>query len=263
MLTLPSWKSAPARLAGLILAVSLSLMATGCSRAAEDPAFGAKVRAYLLAHPEVIEEAVQALQDKREAEAAQAVAKAMAKAKTALQHDPALRTALERDPRDFVANPGGKITVTEFYDYRCPHCINAAPKVLSLIQENPDVRFVFKEMPIFGATSEYAARAAIAIKTAGADYVSGYRQMMETHPLDDAAVDRIVQGLGLDPAKAQAGAAKTVADAQIKDVHTLANKLAIDGTPTFVIGDTVVPGEDMDAVKAAIFTAREGGQKAS
>src|SRR5665213_2141400 len=144
MSNLPSWKSAPVRIAGLLLAASISLTAIGCSRAAEDPAFGAKVRAYLLAHPEVIEEAVARLQDKRQAAAD-------AKVKLALEKN---RGALERDPRDFVANPGGKITVTEFYDYRCPHCINAAPTVLSLIHDNPDVRFVFKEMPIFGPTSE-------------------------------------------------------------------------------------------------------------
>ena len=253
-----SWNSAPARIAGIILAASVGLTATGCSRAAEDPAFGAKVHAYLLAHPEVIEEAVQALQEKREAEAAAAIAKAVAKAQTTLKRDPALRAALERDPRDYVAHPGGKITVTEFYDYRCPHCINAAPAVLGLVHDNPDVRFVFKEMPIFGATSEHAARTAIAIKAAGGDYIGGYRQMMSTHGLDDAAVDRIAQGLGVDPAKTEAGPARAAADAQIKDVHTLATKLSIDGTPTFVIGDTIVPGEDIDAVKAAIFTARDG-----
>jgi len=69
MSNLPSWKSAPVRIAGLLLAASISLTAIGCSRAAEDPAFGAKVRAYLLAHPEVIEEAVARLQDKRQAAA--------------------------------------------------------------------------------------------------------------------------------------------------------------------------------------------------
>lgn len=234
------------RLAGLILAATVSVMAIGCTRAAEDPSFENKVHAYLLAHPEVIEEAIQKLQDQRQAAAD-------AKAKLAVEQN---RGALERDPRDFVANPGGKITVTEFYDYRCPHCINAAPSVLGLIHDNPDVRFVFKEMPIFGATSEHAARAAIAIKASGGDYLGGYRQMMSTRGLDDAAVDRIARGLGVDPAKAEAPPARTAADAQIADVHKLANDLAIDGTPTFVIGDTVVPGEDMDAVKSAIVSAR-------
>jgi protein-disulfide isomerase len=236
----------------LLLAATVALAVGGCTRAADqavDPAFGEKVKAYLLQHPEVIEEAIQKLQEKKDAEAAD-------KAKLALKSD---RQTLERDPRDFVANPGGKITVTEFYDYRCPHCINAAPAVLKIIHDNPDVRFVFKEMPIFGATSEHAARTAIAMKNAGGDYLGLYRDFMTTKGLNDAMVDQIAKAHGLDPAKVEQGAARTAADAQLDDAHKLAEKLAVDGTPTFVIGDTIVPGEDMDAVRDAIAKARAKG----
>jgi protein-disulfide isomerase len=233
----------------LLLAATAALAVGGCTRAADqavDPAFGEKVRAYLLQHPEVIEEAVQKLQEKKDAEAAD-------KAKLALKSD---RQTLEHDPRDFVANPGGKITVTEFYDYRCPHCINAAPAVLKIIHDNPDVRFVFKEMPIFGATSEHAARTAIAMKNAGGDYLGLYHDFMTTKGLNDAVVDQIAKAHGLDPAKIEQGSARSSEDAQISDAHKLAEKLAIDGTPTFIIGDTIVPGEDMDAVRDAIAKAR-------
>src|SRR6202000_1390385 len=109
-----------------------------CSKS--DQAFDTRVHDYIISHPEVIQEAIAKLQAKQDAEAATQAKAAIA------QH----RQALERDPRDFVANPGGRITVTEFYDYRCPHCINAAPAVLKIIHDQPDVRFVFKEFPIFG-----------------------------------------------------------------------------------------------------------------
>ena len=237
----------------LLLAATAALAVGGCTRAADqavDPAFGEKVRAYLLQHPEVIEEAVQKLQEKKDAEAAD-------KAKLALKSD---RQTLEHDPRDFVANPGGKITVTEFYDYRCPHCINAAPQVLQIIKDNPDVRFVFKEMPIFGAVSEHAARTAIAAKNSGGDYMGLYKDFMSTKGLNDSAVDLIAKAHGLDPAKVDQGQARTAADAQIADAHNLADKLDIDGTPTFIIGDTIVPGEDMDAVRAAIAKAKAGAK---
>jgi protein-disulfide isomerase len=233
----------------LLLAACASLALAGCTRAADDD-FGQKVRAYLLQHPEVIEEAIQKLQEKKDAEAAD-------KAKLALKDE---RQALERDPRDFVANPGGKITVTEFYDYRCPHCINAAPAVLKIIHDNPDVRFVFKELPIFGATSEHAARAAIAVKNAGGDYLGLYGTLMTTRGLNDAAVDQAIRARGVDPAMSEQGAARAEADRQIDDVHKLAVKLSIDGTPTFIIGDTIVPGEDMDAVRDAIAKARAGAK---
>ena len=235
------------RLTILLLAAAASLTMAGCSRA-EDAAFGQKVRAYLLEHPEVIEEAVQKLQENRQAEG-------VSKTRAALDKN---RQALERDPRDFVANPTGKITVTQFYDYRCPHCINAAPTVLSMIQRNPDVRFVFKEMPIFGDLSEHAARTAIAAKATGGDYLGLYRTLMTTKGLNDAALDRIAKEKGL---QSEAGLVRSAADAQIADVHKLAQTLNIEGTPTFIIGDTVIPGEDMEGVQAAIDKAR-GGSKA-
>ena len=124
----------------LLVALALSLAASGCTRA-QDSSFDKRVHDYIVKHPEVIEEAVQALQAKQEAEADVEYKKAIAKTKAAL---PKFRQALERDPRDFVANPGGKITVTEFFDYRCPHCKNAAAAVLNIAKADPDVRVVFK-----------------------------------------------------------------------------------------------------------------------
>ena len=233
----------------LALAAALSLLVAGCSRA-EDAGFDAKVRAYLLAHPEVLQEAIQKLQERRDADTA-------TKARAALQ---TVRPALERDPRDFVANPNGRITVTEFYDYRCPHCINAAPAVMKIIRDNPDVRFVFKELPIFGAVSEHAARAAIAVKAAGGDYLGFYKALMNTRGLDDAAVDRLARAAGADPERTEKGPFRTAADAQLVDAHKLASALDVEGTPTFIIGDTLVPGEDMDAVKTAISKARSGAK---
>jgi len=242
------------RLKSFALLALAGLTLTGCGLGGgQDAAFGKKVRAYLLAHPEVIQEAVQKLQENQQAEA-------NLKVKAALKQN---RKALEHDPRDFVANPNGKITVTEFYDYRCAHCINAAPAVLGIIKSNPDVRFVFKEMPIFGDVSEQAARAALAVKKVGGDYVGFYQTAMSTRGLDPTSISRIARQYGADPAAAQASPARDAADAQLVDVHRLASTLNIDGTPTFIIGDTIIPGEDMDSVRAAIAAARSGKGKTS
>jgi len=238
------------RLAPLALAAVL-LLSAGCGRAAEpapavDPVFGQKVRAYLLAHPEVIEEAYAKLQEKKKVEADAAAAKALDQN----------RQALERDPRDFVANPNGKVTVTEFYDYRCPYCIAMAPRVAELIAKNPDVRFVFKELPIFGAASDRAAHAALAVKRAGGDYLGVYRDFMAAKPLDNAAIDRVLKAHNFDPALIDAEAAKAQADKQLADVRELAGKLNIEGTPAFFVGDTMVMGADWDLLQAGITRAR-------
>ncbi|MDR3512290.1 MAG: DsbA family protein [Caulobacteraceae bacterium] len=236
---MPVTHKLPAAIAGV-----LALALAGCSKA--DQTFDERVHAYILAHPEVIQEAIDKLQQKQEAEAASQAKLAIAKNRQAIEHD----------PRDFVANPNGKITVTEFYDYRCPHCVNAAPAVESLIKDNPDVRFVFKEFPIFGATSEKAAAGAIAVKRAGGDYVGLYHDFMGARPLDDAAIDRILAAHGVTAATLQDATLKTEAATQLADVRRLAIGVGIEGTPAFIIGDTMVPGEDMDAVRAAIKAQR-------
>ncbi|MGH6955111.1 MAG: DsbA family protein [Caulobacteraceae bacterium] len=221
---------------------------------ANSAAFDAKVKAYLMAHPDDLRAALENMQSKTEAEQDAQEARADVQAKAAL---PSLRAALERDPRDFVANPNGKVTVSEFYDYRCPHCINIAPKVVALIRAHPDVRFVFKEMPIFGATSEHAARAALAAKAQGKDYLGLYEAFMATHPLTDEEIDRLAAAKGVDLAAMNAPAEVARDQAHLADTARLAEKLSIDGTPGFIVGDTIVHGEDYDALTAAIAQAEK------
>lgn len=235
--------------AALVLAaagLSLSLVAA-CARPDGDKAFGERVRAYLLAHPEVLQEASDKLQ-------ANADARALAAQKRAEANLPQLRVAIERDPRDFVANPKGRVTVTEFFDYRCPHCVSMAPRLVALIRQHPDIRFVFKEMPIFGATSEHAAYAALAVKKAGGDYLGLYQQFMTTRPLDDATIDRLAIADGAHAGDIAPSAAST---AQLAATNALFDKLGLDGTPGFVVGNHIFAGEDMVALEAAIDKARQ------
>ena len=127
-------KLAPRALAGLAVSFSVAGLAlAGCQNPRED-AFGKRVHAYLMAHPEVIREAAIKLAENDRLAAAKVSAASLFK----------YRAQLERDPRDFVANPGGSVTVVEFFDYRCGYCKAAAPEVMKLVHENPDVRFVFK-----------------------------------------------------------------------------------------------------------------------
>lgn len=230
----------PALPLAAVLTAALALSA--CNKPAEaDPAFGAKVRAYLLEHPEVIEEAVVKLRQKQMLEQAKAQAGTVQK----------YRQQLERDPRDLVINPKGEFTVVEFFDYRCGYCKVVAPEMVKLMQENPDVRFVFKEFPIFGEVSETAARIALTAegKTKGLQL---YKALMEDRGLDEAALDRHMIEVGLDPAAVRKAAASPAITEQLDDVRTLAQALGLQGTPAFIIGDYVIPGADLDAVKAAI-----------
>lgn len=234
------------RLTALSAVLTFSAAGAACSQAA-DPSFDAKVREYLLRNPEVLEEALTKLEARRQAEQVKAAGQAIAKERQALIAD-------ARDPS--VGPKDAKVTVVEFSDYRCGYCKLAAPEVVGLIRANPDVRFVFKEFPIFGATSEYAAKAALVAAKSG-KYLPVHQAMMAEKSLDQTAVDRILKANGLDPATVRAEAQKPEYAKYFADKHALAERLNIQGTPAFVIGDVLVPGADMEAVKAAIAAAKK------
>jgi protein-disulfide isomerase len=233
--------------AALALTAALSLAA--CEQKPDD-AFGQKVRAYLLEHPEVLEEAIGKLQEKKLAQAAD-IAKA-----SLVKH----RAALERDPRDFVANPNGSITVVEFFDYNCGYCKIAAPDVVKLVAENPDVRFVFKEFAFQTEDSIIAGKIALT-PAAKAKGLPLYAALMAQKPLDQAAIDRSLIAVGVDPDVARQQANDPAIEKHLRDIHAPAGELKIDGTPAFIVGDTVVSGADMTKLRAAIAAAKAGKLK--
>ncbi|HEV2532852.1 DsbA family protein [Phenylobacterium sp.] len=226
-----------------------ALSLAGCQKA-DDAVFGQRVHAYLMAHPEVIREAAQKLQENEQAAAAKASTQAIAK----------FRDQLERDPRDIVVNPNGKLTVVEFFDYRCGYCKLAAPEVVKLIEQNRDIRFVFKQFPIFGEVSDTAAKAALtaAAKPKGLEL---YKSWMAEKALDDTLLDHDLTAAGLDPVQVRKASNDPAIARQILDTRALATSLRIEGTPAFVVGDTLIPGADIPALKAAISVAKDGGLK--
>ncbi len=237
------------RIVPIAAALAATLALAGCQKS-EDAAFGAKVRSYLLAHPEVLQEMAAKLQEQEQL-------KQQTASKDAIQK---FRAQLERDPRDFVANPGGSITVVEFFDYNCGYCKLAAPEVVKMIADNPDVRFVFKEFAFQTPDSIQASRMVL---TPGAKpkALALYESLMAQKPLNQAAIDRSLQAAGVDVAEARRAANDPAIERQISDTHDLARSLGIDGTPAFVIGDRIVHGADINAVRAAIAAARAGPMK--
>lgn len=232
------------------LIVSLiAVLAAGCTKAEPkvDAEFGAKVRAYLLEHPEILVEMSDRLQVKQTAARQQ-------KAQLGISQN---RAKLERDARDHVINPDGRVTVVQFFDYNCGYCKVIAPQVLEMARQQPEVRFVFKDMVIFGETSEYAAAAASLAKNP-AQYAAIHNAFMTIKPLNDAAVDRILTANGISPADARKQQKAGARKAYIRDVHTIASQLGIEGTPAFIIGDTLIPGADADALREAIAEALKG-----
>jgi protein-disulfide isomerase len=236
---------------GLIAAFAVATAACGQGAAPKSgqTIAGDQIRAYILDHPEVIEEALNRLQLKR-----QAVADALTR-QSLVQN----RSRIERDPRDFVAgNPNGKVTLVEFFDYRCPYCKAALPDIQKLVAANKDVRFVLKEYPILSQVSISAARAAIAAKAQG-KYWAVHQALLSEKSLDEAAIDRILRANGVDMTRARVDAVAKSTTALLDETHELAKTTGVTGTPAFLVGDKMVSGWVPTDIQSGIDAARKAG----
>ena len=218
------------------LATPVSALDLSAMSEAERTAFGAAVRSYLLENPNVLMEAIGVLEQQREADGAAR--------DLAMLRDNAAQ--IFADPADWAGgNLAGDITVVEFVDYRCGYCRKAHDEVAQLVALDGNVRLVLKEFPILGEESLTSSRFAIAVRRLAGD--DAYKQAHDAlialrGPVDAAALGALAAELGLDiTAVAKEMESPAVADI-IRANHELASLLEINGTPTFVIKETMVRG---------------------
>jgi len=202
---------------------------------AQKQEFGAFIREYLLANPELIEEMSQALEIKKEAES-----RVMAQAAITDNKD-----AIFNAPEDIVlGNPDGDVTVVEFYDYNCGFCKRAMTDMLALLDKDPNVRFVLKEFPILGPDSLAAHRVAMSFRALAPEQYGEYHLKLlggDVRATESHAIE-LAKGFGVDEAALRDGMNDPAIDQSIRQTYELANALGISGTPSFVIGDEAVFG---------------------
>lgn len=193
------------------------------------------VKDYLVQNPDVIISALQQYQQKQ-----------MDQAKKTIQdtqdNSPKYADALFHQSNDpMTGNPSGKITVVEFFDYQCPHCIDMTPVIEGLVKKNPDVKVIFKEFPIRGQMSELAARAALAAQEQG-KYFELHKALMgsKQEPLTEDAIYNIAKSIGLDVTKLKAAMKSNSVEQQIKANYKLAQQLQLMGTPAFFVAKSDV-----------------------
>jgi protein-disulfide isomerase len=242
-------------LVGITVAVLLASASAGAAQdspltAQQEERMGEILRTYLLKHPEIIEEAMQALRERQAAEAA-------AKTAQALQEH---RDALLADPMSPVGgNPDGQVTVVEFFDYNCPYCRAAGPMVTELLQGNADVRFVYKEFPTLAPSSRFAAQAALAARRQSPELYTVFheRLMKATGQLGEDAVVEIAREAGVDVDRMRADMADPAINKSIDGNIELARAIGVTGSPIFIIGDAMlVGGKPLQQMEAAIADAR-------
>jgi protein-disulfide isomerase len=150
-------------------------------------------------------------------------------------------------------NPQGKVSLVEFFDYRCPYCKATQPSLEKLAAEDPQLRLVYKEFPILGPVSVTAAHAALAARRQG-KYDAFHRAMMAARGnITDDTVFAVAKSVGLDIAQLKRDMAAPEIKEEIAANMKLADAIEVSGTPAFVVGDQLIPGEiDLGALKKLV-----------
>jgi protein-disulfide isomerase len=238
----------------LLLAVLLALAPLAAEAGDPSPAqvdqIERIVRNYLKQHPEVIVEALKAYQAQQDAKKADALRATIASLKSELLADPATPVG---------GNPAGDVAVVEFFDYRCPYCKAMAPDLAKALAEDGKVRLVYKEFPILSPTSVVAAKAALAARYQNR-YIAFHDRLMSVKgTLDESEIYSTAADAGLNVARLKADMEKPEVAEAIARNYSLADKLDIQGTPAFVIGDQLLGGvATAEELAAAIKRARGG-----
>ena len=242
-----------------ILALGLTFLAPAPLLAAEQalpvPEIEKIVRDYLLREPEVIYQAIQELQRRQKEQEAQRQQVAIKGS-----HDAIYGQA--QDPS--FGNPDAKVTLVEFFDYHCGYCRSMAPNLRKLIEGDRDLRFVFKELPVLGPDSVTAAKAALAAnKLDPKKYRDFHFALMQTKDLSQPAILQIAAAKGYDAEALAAEMEASWVSAHLDANRELATSLGINGTPSFIIGDTLIPGAiDMGELVGKISAQRRQQAKA-
>lgn len=190
------------------------------------------VHDYLLRKPEVLVEALQILQRQQYEQAEQSVQETQKMAGS-------FAKALFHTPGDPIGgNPNGKVTIVEFFDYQCSHCIDMVPTVDAIIKANPEVRVVYKEFPIRGPMSETAARATLAANKQGKYSELSHAILASKQPLTQELILKLAKESGLDVEKLKKDMHDKAVESELDATMKLAKDLKLFGTPAFFIGKT-------------------------
>jgi protein-disulfide isomerase len=257
MMKIPT--ACPFRWTFYALSAAAMLVPPGCSSLAESPPAGdpnsnqsmdKAIEQYIRSHPEVIEQSLQALEAKREAEEKARQKVAIGKRQQDLLHD--LSSPVS-------GNPNGDVTLVEFFDYRCGFCKRAAGAVAQLQKEDARVRVVYKDFPILGEPSEFAAKAALSAHLQGKHQVFHEAVLASKNELNKDEVLRIAGAVGLDTKRLETDMANPEWQTVIDRNRALAKDLGINGTPGFIVGTELVPGAlDIKGLKDLIARAGNG-----
>ncbi len=243
----------------LLLAFGVFLFALNSSAYAQDEGkftdeqkseLGELIKGYLMDNPQVIMDSVEQYQ---QAQARDQEKQAGAKV---AQH---LSYLTDKDA-PAAGNPEGDITVIEFFDYNCGYCKRALPDIQKILENDKNIRFIFREMPVLGPSSLTAAKWSLAAHLQGKYF--DYHTALINHrgAKTEPELLKLAKEAGLDGEKMKKDANSSEVKALLDKDMSIARDIGIRGTPAFIVDGELKRGYlGPDGMKQAIEEARKNG----
>jgi len=246
----------PLRSTAVAIACGFLLAAPASALTEQDrPEIEAIVKNYLLKNPEVLRDALEAL-EKRQAQEEQG------KQRQVIASNAKLIFESTRAPS--LGNPQGDVTLVEFFDYNCGYCKRAMQDVMQLTKDDPKLKVVLKEFPVLGPGSVEAAKVAVAVRMQdkGGKYIEFHRRLLSGR--GEANKERALaaaKDAGFDMARIDKDLQSSEIAETLNESAKLAEALGLNGTPTFIIADEMVVGaQGYDALKKKVDATRQCGK---
>ena len=224
---------------------------------AQKQEMGAFIKDYLVSNPDVLRAAIEAL-DKHDKQVAEAE---RSKAVTD-QAGPLFSSKYQGD----IGNATGSATLVEFFDYNCHYCKGALPDIAKLVHDDPNLKLVLKDFPVLGPGSVEAARVASAVRNQlqGERFWEFHNKLLGLHgPVGKKEALGVAKEMGLDMAQLDKDMGSKEVEDGLRETLAMADDLQINGTPTFVVGDSVVVGAvGYDELKAKLDAVHKCGKAA-
>ena len=198
---------------------------------------GDGIRTYLLAHPEVVADAIDRLRDR---ETAKLVAPSRAAIETPVGSA-------------WAGNPKGDVTLVEYFDYNCGYCRASLPTVAALVKADPNVRIVYRELPVLAESSHAAALASLVAAHQG-KFAAFHDALYAAGPVSAGSIAASAKATGVSVPATPSAADENELVGNVR----LARQVGMTGTPSWLIGDHVIIGaQTLEQLQAAVAAARE------
>lgn len=227
---------------------------TAPSVAALDPAqLNPMIEEFLMSDPKLLQRMSVALEQTLSAEKNERNQNALATMQDAIYNQP---------DQIVLGNPNGDVTLVEFFDYNCGYCRKAMPDLAALLAEDPNLRVILKEFPILSNESVDAARVAVLVGQSDADYWNFHEALFTSRgKVDKTVALAAAADLGLSTVDLELRMGDNSVAQAIQNSYEIAQALGISGTPTYIIGNEVIPGAiGIDGLRQRISNMRECGQ---